>query len=134
MNQNEEVSIVKLVGDAREAVIEQLAALLSDAPSALEMPETLAVMQSIPPQLVEEVALPIIRDVAMQRGVDLDQLSDADYLPEQSQGIGALFKLDKVIAVNISTATNIILQQLQQQAQHRAQASQRLSQGILAAN
>lgn len=118
----QEISVVALVAQSREAVMQAIAEYTGFAVEDLwEISETVAVMQSIPPQLLTDVGLATLGQFAKDRGVEKDS--------DLAQDFYAGF--DKVIAANIAAATNVVLQQLREQHARQVDTQRKLSAGLL---
>lgn len=118
----QEISVVALVAQSREAVLKAISDYTGFAVEDLwEISEIVAVIQSIPPQLVEDVGLATLGQFAKDRGVEKDS--------DLAQDFYAGF--DKVLAANIAAATNIVLQQLREQHARQVETQRKLSAGLL---
>lgn len=117
------ISIIEIVSQSREAVFAAVTECTDGGIDFLgNIPEILAVLQSIPPQLLEDVGIAILEDFTDKRGTDI--ASDV--------GREFLISFDKVLAANIAAATNIVLQQLREQQVRQAEAQHKLRNGLLA--
>lgn len=118
----QEISVVALVAQSREAVMQAIAEYTGFAVEDLwEISEIVAVMQSIPPQLLTDVGLATLWQFAKDRGVE----KDSDLARDFYAGF------DKVIAANIAAATNFVLQQLREQHARQVDTQRKLSAGLL---
>lgn len=123
MTENE-VSVVDLVSNAREAAMEAIAVYTGFDEDELgtEIPEITCIVQSIPPQLVNDVALAILGRFANCRGYDHSDPEARIYYAD----------FDKVLAANIASATNIVMHNLREQQMRQADTQKRLMTGTLA--
>ncbi|WNL50732.1 hypothetical protein RPALISO_145 [Ruegeria phage RpAliso] len=113
---NQPISVLDLVKEGRDEAITALAdALNEDKAETLALfPETLSILQTLPPQLVAEIGVPMAKGFVDQWGRDAAQSGE------------------KVLATGIATAANMVIQQMQMEQQRRAQAQQKLQSGLLA--
>lgn len=116
------VSVVSVVSDAREAVMDLLSKTFGfDSMDLWEVSEIIAVLQSIPPQLVEDVGIAILTDFLDRHTVRGEK--------DRQNFLGVF---DRVLAANIATATNIVMHNLREQQARQAEMEQRLRSGFLA--
>lgn len=118
----QDVSVVELVSQARESAMQALADYTGiEIEELFELPEIVTVMQSIPPQLVDNVGLATLGEFATRRGCE-----------PNSDGARYWYRVfDKVIAANIAAATNLVLQNLREQQMRQAETQRKLSSGLL---
>lgn len=128
MNDNaapiEGISIVQAVAQSREAVFEIVMAVTGgDIDFLGYIPEILAVLQSIPPQLLEDIGVATLQDFTTRRGVPLDGEESREYL----------IAFDKVLAANIAASINFVMQNIREQQAREHESQRRLQSGLLAA-
>lgn len=121
MNDSAPVSIVEVVTEARRTAVNTLCKLFEastddDLRDVMRFQDTLCLLQGMPNELVENVALPIIRQFFVD--YDMEITNRADRVD--------VAMCDKLIAAGINAAVQAVMQQVRQEEAMRQQARQRL--------
>lgn len=112
------VSIVDIISEARRKAIKTLLDLFEqeELVCVVQFQNTLCVLQGMPDELVENVALPIIREFFDDYALSLTSESD----------VADAGDFDQLIAAGINAAVQAVMQQVRHEEAARAQARNRL--------